>query len=95
MTDVANAVIVLGIFVVLFGVRWAFRASTREFMGQVAENHPWVPVLVAFGMVIWAVLDAVGVVHETPYRMWRTYVLGGVSALLLIAIALGARAKPR
>jgi predicted tellurium resistance membrane protein TerC len=91
MTDVANAVIVVGVFVVLIALRWSFRAANYRF----AESHPWVGIVAAFGLVIWAVLDALGVVHESPYHMWKTYIYGGISAVVLIVLGLGVRAKPR
>jgi len=91
VTDLANAVIVAGVFVALIAVRWGIRVSTYQF----EESHPWVGIVAAFGMVIWAVLDALGVVHESPYHMWKTYIFGGISAVLLVVLGLRLRAKPR
>jgi hypothetical protein len=73
-----------------FAVRVATRRAVREAM---PNPPPWVPIAVALAMVVWAVLDATGVVHESPYRQVRTYLIGGMCAVVLIALALGARKK--
>ena len=91
MTDAANVVIVVAIFAALFGLRWVIGA----IMGRYAETHTWVGVAAAFVMMIWAVLDATGIYHESPWRMVRTYIGGALAAFLLIALGISARAKPR
>jgi hypothetical protein len=93
MADVTNAVIVIAIFVVLFGVRIAVRQAFSDQVGKYADDHVWLYVVVAAGMVVWAVLDAIGVIHESAYRTLKTYIYATVSAIVLIVLAIQARSK--
>jgi hypothetical protein len=93
MADVTNAAIVIAIFVVLFGVRIAVRQAFSDQVGKYADDHVWIYVVVAAGMIVWAVLDAIGVIHESPYRTLKTYIYATVSAIVLIVLAIQARSK--
>jgi hypothetical protein len=80
---------------ILIGGAWfAVRLATRRAISDAMPNAPpWVLIAVALAMVVWAVLDATGVVHESPYRRVKTYMVGGMCAVVLIALALGVRKK--
>jgi hypothetical protein len=91
MTMLMNLAIVLAIFAVVVGVQWAVRVA----FGGTTQNHVWLFVLLAVGMVIWAVLDATGIVHESPYRTAQTYIYGVGAAVILVIFGLGARWKRR
>ena len=84
---VLTAIILAGAW---FAVRMAMRKAIRE---AASYAPPWIPILFLLAAVVWAVLDATGVVHESGYRQVKTYVVGGLCAVLLIALALGGRKK--
>ena len=90
---VKDVFIVAGIFALMFGGRWAMRAAIDATLGRYAETHVWVMFVVAAALVVWAVLDAVGVTHESPWQALRTYVAGAFAALLLILYGIGALTK--
>ncbi|MDP9106793.1 MAG: hypothetical protein M3N49_12790 [Candidatus Eremiobacteraeota bacterium] len=81
--------------VILVAGAWiAVRVAMRRAISDAMPDMPsWVLITVALAMVIWAVLDATGIVYESPYRRIRTYLVGGMSAIVLIASAFGARKK--
>jgi uncharacterized membrane protein YidH (DUF202 family) len=88
-----NAGLVL-VAIVLAGAAVAVRVAMGRAIREAMPNPPmWVPILFALAMVVWAVLDATGVVHESPSRQVRTYIGGGMCAVALIVLALGVRKK--
>ena len=91
METMTTVVIVVAIIAAVFGLRWVVGVS----LGRYAESHAWLGVTAAFVMVIWSVLDATGVYHESPFRMVRTYIGGAMGAMLLIALGVLASKKPR
>ena len=91
MTILTNLAIVAAIFAVVVGLQYA----VRMVFGGTTRNHIWLFGLIAGGFVIWAVLDATGVVHESPSRTIQTYIYGAAYAVILLALGLRARSKPR
>jgi uncharacterized membrane protein YoaK (UPF0700 family) len=91
MAELSNVVIAALIVVVLFGVL----RSIRVKMWKYADNHGWLYVVVAFALVIWAVLLATGVVHESPDSAVRTYVGGALGVGALIVLTVSARSNRR
>lgn len=87
-------VLVLIVFVRL-AVRKAVSTAVGETIGPYAETHAWVGVAVAFALVVWAVLEAAGVIHEPPSWKVRAYIFGAVGAIALIQMGFGAITKRR
>jgi hypothetical protein len=90
-----DVLIVVLIFAVVFGGRWAVRAAIDATVGRYAQTHVWVMFVVAAGLVVWAALDAVGVIHESPWRTMKTYFAGGIAAVMLILYGVGSLKKLR